>query len=411
MAKGPKSSGEDLVDSLSAAGTPLVPDPPVASVPDVPSSPSAAAPAELPVGGAVEPVQPATPTAPVGQLQQAAATQAAAEFSLLKEVAGLGFENVTDELEASRRLLEAYRLARLEQEEHQQRMQLLQPWAQLGQQAWQQSNDPSYQAAMAQRPAPAPAAPSQPAAPDPWWKLPTLDVEELAHYRTDVVGPDGKTAKDWRPDTPLEVRQKYAQYEHKSEQIGQRIVRDFYGSVKDVAEQIVQPLLEAKLQEFYAARIDAPREQERVMSFIDQKINDNADWLFVKDPVTGRPLEQYTPDGQQMYNWLVDAGEIGITDPQHKWRYAETQRQLAQLQRGGSLAGSPVQPVTPQAPPAPLPTRGERNADYLKAAAQRQAPAQSRGAAVATPAGVVRNRNVQPGELLIQQMRADGITV
>ena len=344
---------------------------------------------------------------------------AATSKPFVSELAELGFADVSDEQEGQRRLLESYRQAEEQRAQLAERMRELQPWVQYGQQYYEQMSDPAFQQLMAQRQGPA-APQTAPPAERPWYIAPEYDAETVARYRQASVGADGQVVYDWKPNTPAEVRKQYESYQQHTELVSDRLVRDPYGAVSEIATTAVLPVVQQMLDRYFAERVDAVRQQEQLQSSAQRLIEQNAEWLYERDPRTNGPMQRYdaatgqqyvsfSPEGQRFYGYLQEANRIGISSPEQRWEYAAMKRQLEQSQP--SQAGL-QQPTQPQQPSAPAPTRDARTADYLKRAAKAQSPAPNRGGASTDSAGNARGgRRGSPGHDLIEEMRRSGIAV
>lgn len=339
-----------------------------------------------------------------------------ASTPFVSELAELGFADVADEQEGQRRLLESYRQAEEQRARLAEQMRELQPWVQYGRQYYDQMSDPAFQQLMAQRQGPAAPQPAPPAE-RPWYIAPEYDAETVARYRQASVGADGQVVYDWKPNTPAEVRKQYEAYQQHTELVSDRLVRDPYGAVGEIAASAVLPVVQQMLDRYFAERVDAVRQQEQLQSSAQRLIEQNAEWLYERDPRTNGPMQRYdaatgqpyvsfSPEGQRFYGYLQEANRIGISSPEQRWEYAAMKRQLEQSQ--------PSQPESQQPPPpsAPAPTRDARTADYLKRAAKAQTPAPNRGGASTDSAGNARGgRRGSPGHDLIEEMRRSGIAV
>ena len=343
-------------------------------------------------------------------------TPSVAAKPFVSELAELGFADVSDEQEGQRRLLESYRQAEEQRAQLAEQMQQLQPWVQYGRQYYEQMADPAFQQLMAQRQGPA-APQNAPPAERPWYMAPEYDAELVARYRQATVGADGQVAYDWKPNTPAEVRRQYEAYQQHTELVSDRLVRDPYGAVSEIATTAVLPVVQQMLDRYFAERVDAVRQQEQLQSSAQRLIEQNAEWLYERDPRTNGPLKRYdaatgqqylsfSPDGERFYGYLQEANRIGITSPEQRWEYAAMKRQIEQAQQPQADS----QHLPP--PSAPAPTRDARTADYLKRAAKAQTPAPNRGGASTDSAGNARGgRRGSPGHDFIEELRRSGIAV
>ena len=422
-AKSKTTSGEDLLQALKGGGqepssqnaAPSQPESQPAVV-DPTDGTAAQAGTDSRSGGVVAT---APPSSPPPNTPSATPTQAASETSaapaFVSELAELGFTDVADEQEGQRRLLESYRLAQQQQQQLAEQMQQLAPWVQYGRQYYEQLGDPSFQQYMAQRQTPAAQQPQQPGE-RPWYMAPQYDAELVARYRQATVGQDGQIAYDWKPNTPPEVRRQYEQYQQHTELVSDRLVRDPYNAIGEIAQAALLPQIQQMLDSYFAERVDRVRQQEQITQTAQGLIESNADWLYERDPRTNRPLETFDPttgrsslsfsqEGKRFYGYLQEATNLGIATPEARWQWADMKRRLNQ--------DTPSAVAPPQAATQPAAqSRDARTAEYLKRSAKAAAPTPNRGGATVAAAGEPRGgRRGSAGQDLIEEMRRQGISL
>jgi hypothetical protein len=360
--------------------------------------------ATAPSPGAPPPVQPSPPEAP-------------APVSVAQRMAELGFADVTDEAAALDRLMAAYRQSELGRRQYEQQFQTLQPVVQAGQQFLDmRSRDPEFDAYLSRARAIAP-----PAAEPKWWDRPQYDQRLAAHYR-ERKNVDGQIVEDWKAGTPATIIEQQQKYELWMQEVSHKIVEQPYEAIGEIAEVRLMPLVEQRVQEILAERVDGRERRRELETFADRIERENSDWMYEKDPRTNQVMYVYDPNsgqnlpmvsaqGQQVTEWMNQAAGMGIGDPRQRWEFAMMKRQLA-----GGTSPSAAPPAAPPPPPTPPPppaaTRADRNAAFVQRQAAAAAPAVNRGMAAGTGAPIVpQKRRVSPGHAFVENLAAAGFSV
>lgn len=310
---------------------PVVPAAPPATPPTPPATP-VAAPAKTARESMLEqlkalPETPA-PTEPVAPLESHAGatvppapgetpppSPAPSTSPWIEEAQALGFEDIADEDDARTRLREY----------------LQQTTASLRQ------REAEYQAVLAlankgtEQPKPDQPTPStnvpklydRPAAPEP--KL-------LKLYRT----VDATTGKEgWKDNTPADVRVAVDSYEAATQKWADDLIHRpeevFLPKLQAMAEQIAEKIVEQKLNQ--VSEQNAAQEFTRSL--------DAEAWLWQRDPVSGKPAVQngqkvLSADGLLMSQFCQEAAQLGITNYQAQWKYAQAMRKAAQVDAAAS---------------------------------------------------------------------------
>jgi hypothetical protein len=368
------SAGERLAQNLAAN-----PPEPTSS-----AAPSSAAPSAVAVPGAAVPPTPAQP--------------APQTDPFVARLAQLGFQGVTDPQEARDRLLEAYAREREQKEllaqQNQEVLGYAREYAQLRQ-------DPRFQAFQQQYFAPQQA----PQAPEHWWNAPQVDLSLLAEYREPILDETGKqTGWKWKADAPAEYQQQVNQYQHHLKQWNEDLLTRPHEILPKIIEREVTPILDRYFQQ--------QMQQREYQSFAQNVAQNNADWLYARDPVTqqvqtdlmGNPI--YSPDGQAVNRYLQEATQLGIADPKARWAYATRMRELElrRTQPQGALA----QAAQAAQQPAPVDPRLAHLQNAAAASSQRgnSVPPAHDPASRPRPRGNVR---ISAADRLAQNFHAQGL--
>ena len=206
-----------------------------------------------------------------------------------------------------------------------------------------------WKAAQAQAQAPKPAEKPK------WWNPPSVDDS----YKSWIIR-DPSTGKEIiAPDAPYEAKVALQKYQAYTADFARKFVTDPENTLKpfieDVARQKAEELVQAQLGQYTA--------QNYVQSLEQQ----NSDWLYDQTGNVSR-------EGQAIQAYIQQASEIGISNPEARWKYATSmlQRDLLNL-RYQQLSAAPAQgfaePAAPPAPPAdPV---AQQNMQFLRERATR----------------------------------------
>jgi len=206
-----------------------------------------------------------------------------------------------------------------------------------------------WKAAQAQAQAPKPAEKPK------WWNPPSVDDS----YKSWIIR-DPSTGKEViAPDAPYEAKVALQKYQAYTADFARKFVTDPENTLKpfieDVARQKAEELVQAQLGQYTAKNYVQSLEQQ------------NSDWLYDQSGNISR-------EGQAIQAYIQQASEIGISNPEARWKYATSmlQRDLLNL-RYQQLSAAPAQgvaePAAPQAPPAdPV---AQQNMQFLRERATR----------------------------------------
>ena len=209
-----------------------------------------------------------------------------------------------------------------------------------------------WKAAQVQAQAPKPAEKPK------WWNPPSVDDS----YKSWIIR-DPSTGKEIiAPDAPYEAKVALQKYQAYTADFARKFVTDPENTLKpfieDVARQKAEELVQAQLGQYTAKNYVQSLEQQ------------NSDWLYDQSGNISR-------EGQAIQAYIQQASEIGISNPEARWKYATSmlQRDLLNL-RYQQLSSAPpamaqgfAEPAAPQAPPAdPV---AQQNMQFLRERATR----------------------------------------
>lgn len=284
----------------------------------------------------------------------------------------LGFENVETPEEANQRLMQAYRQQMADVEALRRQQQELQTLAQYGNQYLQQLQQPQQQS----------QAPQQD---DNWWNPPQVDIDLVSRFRVR----DAEGNMRWREDTPPDVRAQAEAHEKYIEDWAERLVREPH----KVLPEIMQREFDRLFEERYSQRVNEQYTAQR----LHQIQQENAEWLYEKDPRTGQVARQpdgsyrMTPAGQAALHFAQEAErDYGIQDPDKQWDF---------VMRSLRAYASQSQPAQPQR---------DQRLDHLQ---RHSANPPNRDGSRETPEQPLsrrQNPNQSPGESLVELMAANG---
>ena len=293
------------------------------------------------------PAEATTPVAPAVESQQ---PPPPAVSPIIAKLAERGFENVT-EAEAFDRLLSAY----------DQRSQVAE----------------QVKAALAElKQTPQPQPQQTQASGQGWWSPPQVDEAMVARYRT---------ADGWKDGTPAEIRQQAEALEAYRE----RFARDLVAKPKDALQPLVKELFQEFFKEQYG-QIEAQRQEQQFFQKVDQE---HGDWIWAKDPHTGRRTDRLTEEGAQFNNQMVEFENAGLP----KAKAFETALKIRNAEKAAAAQR--------QTPAQAAATNDQKKQELLNRAAPGLNRAGSLPAPGATPP---RNSNLRFGQKVLQQMQLNG---
>lgn len=210
--------------------------------------------------------------------------------SFIDQARELGFENIESEADAQARILQAYR-------EVSERQQQLQAENQQYQTIQQQLEELRNQVAPKQEPAPVDSD-------DPWQRVTQFDLERAKLF---ADGTDEKGNVNWKPGTPADVIQGYENYQSEQD----RFYRTLAQRPEEIFEKPIQHIVDKLLNE----RLQQVQQQTAQQTAQQQIIEQNKDWLYAKDPITGQiDTNRLSKRGELVDAEMTKLMERGVDD-------------------------------------------------------------------------------------------------
>ena len=187
-----------------------------------------------------------------------------------------------------------------------------------------------------------------------WWAPPEVDESYTGYIVRDPQS--GKEVID--PNAPLHAQEALRKYQDYTANFARKFVTDPENTLKPFIEEVAMQ----KAQELVKQQLGQYQQQTYVSSLEKQ----NADWLYDQSG-------QVSQEGQAIQAYIQQASEIGINNPEARWKYATSllQRDLLnlryqQIQQQGFNPPAVQAPVPQQADPV-----AEQNMQFLRERATR----------------------------------------
>ena len=220
--------------------------------------------------------------------------------------------------------------------------------------------------------------------PPKWWNPP--QVKDT--WKSFIVRDEqGNEVID--PNAPLEAQAALREYQAYTADFARKLVTDPENALKPLVEQVAtqkaQELVQQQLGQYQAQNYVSDLEQQ------------NADWLYDEQG-------NVTREGQAIHGYIEQARQIGIQDPQARWKYATgmLQRDLLEMRYGqmqqAMQAPQPMAPA-PQADPV-----AQQNMQFLRERATRTT---NRSAGATEPQAPRQRMSFE--ERLRGQLQQDGV--
>ena len=193
-----------------------------------------------------------------------------------------------------------------------------------------------------------------------WWAPPEVDESYKGYIIRDPQ--TGREVID--PNAPLHAQEALRKYQDYTANFARKFVTDPENTLKpfieEVAMQKAQELVQQQLGQYQAT------------NYVQSLEKQNADWLYDQGG-------QISQEGQAIQAYIQQASEIGINNPEARWKYATSmlQRDLLNLRYQQIQSQGYNPPAVPQQPPAPDPV-AQQNMQFLRERATR-APNRSAG--------------------------------
>ena len=247
----------------------------------------------------------------------------------------------------------------------------------------QQRNAPPQQAPQ--------AAPQQPQE-NPWWNPPQLKDSYRQWLTRDE---NGREIID--PNAPLDARSALTEHLAYKADFAKKFLENPESTLGPMVEKVAVQRAEQIVQD----RIQRMRDED----FVTSLERENKDWLYGPDG-------NASPEGLAVQKYIQDARSLGITGAKARWDYAtrmvERDLMLFNLQQ---QAQQPQQPQYQQAPPQamqpqlPADNAAQRNMEFLRQQAMRQASQRQSG----TTDARVPSKPMTFAERLAANLKTEGL--
>jgi hypothetical protein len=185
-----------------------------------------------------------------------------------------------------------------------------------------------------------------------WWNPPSVD-ETLKGY----IIRDPQTGKEIiDPSAPISAQEKLRAYQDYTANFARKFVTDPETTLKPFIEEVAMQ----KAQELVQQQLGQYQAQNYVQGLEQQ----NADWLY-------DPNGQITREGQAIQAYIQQASEIGINNPEARWKYATSMLQRDLLNLRYSQMQSAGVPAQYSAAPPPADPVAQQNMQFLRERAVR----------------------------------------
>lgn len=272
------------------------------------------------------------------------------EPDFLDTLRDLGFEDVKDEADARKRLLQSYQQMQRDYAEEQQRIQEMEMLARYGQQYLSEQQKQQLEQQKQQQQQEEATGTKAP------WNPPALP-ENWERFREPQVMDNGEVVVGWKKDTPPSVITAAQEYEQYTQNWAEQLIRNPIEALKPYFEYFGNTLLDE--------RLEALQQQQQLNQFTNQVREQNADWMYEVDPRTNQYVvdrngsRKLTAAGEQMMGYVDQVANAGVTDPQMQWVLAVS---LYDYMNKGQ-----AQPQTRPGREAPEPpSRSERKRQHLQ---------------------------------------------
>ena len=217
-----------------------------------------------------------------------------------------------------------------------------------------------------------------------WWSPPQADLATASRYRQ----PDGT----WKPETPADVRQKVEELERYRADFANRLLTD--------PAATLSPLFEEKFDQFFSQKFGQVTAQQQEQQFFEKALTEN-EWLFEKDPITGRQNRAKLTQEGERFNEIMAGLEVN-EDGSRALSKTKAFQVAMQLRAMEKLTSAAKTPTSDQA--------REINERKKQEVIDRAAPPVNRSGSL-PPNTKVPNRNLSPGQRFVQNAQAAGVAL
>ena len=336
-----------------------------------------------------------TTTEPVAEETTAPVEEATETPDFLQQVTAAGFEGVETAEDAQARVLAGFQERDAQVAELQRQIAEQQQYVQYGhqyldhlrtqeQQQQQQQAEPEYQSR--------------------WAKAPKFDLNSIHQYQEAERNTAGEVVLDpatgqpnmvWKKETPAEVVQGYGD--------AMQFQRDFAEAWLSNPLAVLQELASEFVPQMINQGVQQATQNFAHESFISQIKAEN-EWMYQKDPLTNRPTNAMSPEGDQMLSILDRLEQAGVTDSRQQWELAE--ELMEKWRQDNNIA---QQTATEQATTTAADKRREHQQKSVQRTAQNAEAVEGGNRGNSTQKNTPRNRNLSRGQDLVQDLKSDGV--
>lgn len=218
--------------------------------------------------------------------------------------------------------------------------------------------------------------------PPKWWNPPQIKDTWKSFIVRDEAGNEVID-----PNAPLEAQAALREYQAYTAEFARKLVTDPENALKPLVEQVATQ----KAQELVQQQLGQFQAQGYVSSLEEQ----NRDWLYDEQG-------NVTQEGRAIQGYIDQARQIGIQDPQARWKYATgmLQRDLLEMRYGQMQQAMQAPPPPPQ-PQDPV---AQQNMQFLRERATRTP---NRSAGTTEPRAPAQRLSFE--ERLRGQLQQDGV--
>lgn len=292
----------------------------------------------------------------------------------LDSVRQYGFEDVKDEDDAKQRVLQAWQQQQERASEYERRMKELEPLVGLGQQYWEQQQRERQQQQQAQQPAPQQEQPQS-----LWPSFPKLDPQVVQRWREQ----DSTGEWKWKFGTPMEIQQAAVDFKSQADKWTNDLIYRPKEALEPPIRAITREEVMTVLKEQFGmepkelvSKLDISGER----AYVDRILTEYQDYLFDKDPRSGRlDYNRASAIGNMFFQAVEESKQMGITSEANQYYNALRLIQPYLQQQTQTTATATAQVTAEQ----------KRN-EHLRRGAARSAPSRD---------GSVPKTNAEPGEV------------
>jgi hypothetical protein len=222
-----------------------------------------------------------------------------------------------------------------------------------------------------------------------WWNPPAIKDT----YKSFIVRDPQSGKEIIDPSAPYEAQQALREYQAYTSDFARKFVTDPENTLKPFIEQVAMQ----KAQEL----VERQFQQHAAQTYVSSLEQQNSDWLYDAHG-------QISREGQAIQAYIQQASEIGISNPEARWKYATgmLQRDLLNLryQQMQSPQAAPQMAPAYAPPPPQVDPVAQQNMQFLR---ERAVRAPNRSAGTTEPRAARQRMSFE--ERLKGQLATDGV--